>query len=396
MNQESFKKQTEELNKTVGNLDSGDLSTANIIVAGITGTGKSTLINAVFGEDIAKTGIGRPITANINDYSVPEIPVRIWDTVGLELDSAKTEESIRNIRQTIANKASSKDPFDCIHAIWYCISAGSNRYQGTELSFIKNLYSIGVPFIIVITRCISDEDDDVFDKTVHDINQSSGMSDIEVIQVLAKDYKTRLGTIPSFGLDKLVKATTDKLPEFIKDGFIAAQRVDVVRKREQCEDIVIEYVFAAKNGFWDKVPIINILTTETKIVKMFEKIGKMYNTSLPVESIEEVTRTCGVDSKNNFDGLINPFDSGYKGKVSRFLEDMHGKDGFNVKLGEFSSSERAARMIAFYGYTFIMAIEELWNELTEAQLKDVEFVVRNLIGIINKKLNNVRRGQSGK
>ena len=38
------------------------LPTANIIVAGITGTGKSTLINAVFGENIAKTGVGRPLS----------------------------------------------------------------------------------------------------------------------------------------------------------------------------------------------------------------------------------------------------------------------------------------------------------------------------------------------
>jgi hypothetical protein len=53
-------------------------------------------------------------------------------------------------------------------------------------------------------------------------------------------------------------------------------------------------------------------------------------------------------------------------------------------------------MIVFYGYTFIMAIEELWNEFTEEQLKDVARVARRLIDIINERLNEVRRGQSGK
>lgn len=43
-------------------------------------------------------------------------------------------------------------------------------------------------------------------------------------------------------------------------------------------------------------------------------------------------------------------------------------------------------MIAFYGYTFIDAIEELWKTLTEEQLKNVDMVVRELIGIINQKL----------
>ena len=35
---------------------------ANIIIAGKSGVGKSTLINAVFREPMAQTGVGRPVT----------------------------------------------------------------------------------------------------------------------------------------------------------------------------------------------------------------------------------------------------------------------------------------------------------------------------------------------
>ena len=35
----------------------------NIMLSGITGVGKSTLINAIFGEDLAETGVGAPLTA---------------------------------------------------------------------------------------------------------------------------------------------------------------------------------------------------------------------------------------------------------------------------------------------------------------------------------------------
>ena len=38
---------------------------ANIIIAGKTGVGKSTLINAIFGEKLAATGIGAPVTQNM-------------------------------------------------------------------------------------------------------------------------------------------------------------------------------------------------------------------------------------------------------------------------------------------------------------------------------------------
>ena len=34
----------------------------NLAIFGKTGTGKSTLVNAIFGEDIAATGTGRPVT----------------------------------------------------------------------------------------------------------------------------------------------------------------------------------------------------------------------------------------------------------------------------------------------------------------------------------------------
>lgn len=45
-----------------------NLKTLNIMVMGKTGVGKSTLINSVFNEPIAKTGIGRPVTTGIKQY----------------------------------------------------------------------------------------------------------------------------------------------------------------------------------------------------------------------------------------------------------------------------------------------------------------------------------------
>ncbi len=114
---ERFRRQQEDLDKRLNALSEKDLPTANIIVAGITGAGKSTLLNAVFGSELAKTGSGRPVTDHINEYNNDEIPVRIWDTVGLELNAEKTKKSIQSIKDVIAKKATEKDQFDRIHAI---------------------------------------------------------------------------------------------------------------------------------------------------------------------------------------------------------------------------------------------------------------------------------------
>ena len=377
----------EEFKKKVDSLDRDKLPTANIMVAGGTGVGKSTLLNAIFGTELAATGKGRPVTAHISEYESIDIPIHIWDTVGLEIDSVTTEDSINSIRQTIADKASSQDQFDRVHAIWYCIGSGGSRYQGAELKFIKNLHSIGVPFIIVLTQCIGDVDEvNAFEAKIREINEKSGMNDIEIVQVLAQDYKVRgYPPIRAFGLDDLAEITLRKLPDFIKGGFVAAQRVSKVQKRLFCEEIIYEYIQAAKEGFWDKVPLVNVFTANKRIMNMFKKIGTAYNTVLSEESVEKIRSQCNISFENQFFGLISPIDMGYGKKVTSLLEKKKG-EGFNVKYDSFDKSEKVARLIAFYGYIFISSIEELWEKFTEEQLKDIEVTTTNLIAIINKKL----------
>lgn len=387
-NREQQEREVQAFSEQVDSLGSSDLPTANIMVSGITGTGKSTLINAVFGENFAETGVGRPITQNMKEYNNADIPVKIWDTVGLELDAETTMKSIKAIKDKIAQKAESADQFDRIHAIWYCIDSGSSRYQGAELDFIKSLHSIGVPFIIVLTKCIGDEDEvNAFEQTIRKINSGMGLGDVDVVQVCAKDFKMRgAPPIPAFGLEELVNLTTRKLPAFIKSGFIASQRVSKIQKRELCEEIIIEYIQAAKEGFWDYIPLANILSANNRIMSMFQKIGKVYNAQIPEESILRISKTSGLDSSNTFLGLISPIDFGYRKSIISALNNKKSEEGFSADLATLSKSNRVAMMIALYGHVFIESLEELWEELTQSQLQNIDIVCDSLIGIINRRL----------
>lgn len=372
-------------------IDLDEIPVANIMVAGITGTGKSTLLNAIFSEDLAATGFGRPVTDEIKEYNNPNIPIRIWDTVGLELDAEKTQESIKAIRDTIAGKSSSDNQFDRIHAIWYCINSGSNRYQGAELDFIKNLHAIGVPFIIVLTQCIGDDDEiKAFEDKIKEINESMGMGDIEIVQVLAADKKTKKYTIEAFGLDELVDVTIKKMPEFIKSGFVAAQTVSKLQKRIMCEEIIISYITAAREGFWDKVPLINIFTTDYKIGKMLKKIGQIYNVFLSEDEINTLMKDLGgkfgnIDIENGFQALVNPFNGKYNERIDKLFK-KHRDNGGTIKSENIDKKERVERFLLFYGYTFMDSIEELWEKYVKNKSAELEHKVAILRDIINKKL----------
>jgi hypothetical protein len=97
-----------------------DIGRFNIIVAGRTGTGKTTLIGAIFGREVGNTLMGRPRTRGRIWY--PEHPaetdiLRLCDTEGLEmerytetLDGLKREIELRNGSPTRACRSSPCSP----------------------------------------------------------------------------------------------------------------------------------------------------------------------------------------------------------------------------------------------------------------------------------------------
>lgn len=66
--------------------DLENMAKVNILVVGKTGVGKSTLINNIFREELAETGIGRPVTQHLKKISKEGLPINLYDTKGLELE----------------------------------------------------------------------------------------------------------------------------------------------------------------------------------------------------------------------------------------------------------------------------------------------------------------------
>lgn len=193
------------------------MNSLNLIVMGMTGAGKSTLINAILGEDVAPTGSGQPVTKEnkiysrnmllplgkqedpSESYSMTGMHLNLYDTVGLEIDTSITDKTISETKKLIQQAQSSEDTND-ITLVWFCINYRSSRFEPYEIKLIKKLsVDHEIPFMIVITQCYTDERSDLETQIQNDFPE------ISVARVLAKEYKTRGGCIQAQGLTELLQ-----------------------------------------------------------------------------------------------------------------------------------------------------------------------------------------------
>jgi tetratricopeptide (TPR) repeat protein/GTP-binding protein EngB required for normal cell division len=105
-----------------------------ILLGGLSGVGKSSIIKAIFNVDI-KTGHGFPQTQHIEKYEWNNSPLVIYDVPGIEFgNEEKYTKEIQCFLDSIENNN------EIIHCIWYVISASNARVQEREIEMIKKLY----------------------------------------------------------------------------------------------------------------------------------------------------------------------------------------------------------------------------------------------------------------
>lgn len=223
-----------------------NLKTLNIIVAGKTGVGKSTLINSVFREKLAETGMGKPVTDHMRKITKKGIPLAIYDTRGFELGKEVQTEVKKEVIDTISKGLATQDINKAIHCIWYCINTASNRVESEEIEWLKELSKDNqitqVPIIIVLTQSFSKKKADEMRKMLIDEN----LDVIQVIPVLAEDYEIDEDYVAkSYGLDVLIKVMGEALPEELMDTLQNVQIASLEEKKRHAQAAVATASLAA-------------------------------------------------------------------------------------------------------------------------------------------------------
>ena len=91
----------------------------NIAVYGATGAGKSTLVNAIFGADVAPTGVGEPVTRGTALYVNDAGTLGIYDGAGMEIGQRRSP--ARDLQARIKRNRKDRDVSSFIHVAWYCV-----------------------------------------------------------------------------------------------------------------------------------------------------------------------------------------------------------------------------------------------------------------------------------
>ena len=262
-----------------------NLNTLNFIVAGKTGVGKSTLINAVFRDNLAEEGIGKPVTKHMRKITKKDVPLAVYDTRGFELGKEVQTEVKHEIIDTINKGFATKDINKTIHCIWYCINTASNRVEPEEIEWLRELSEENqitqVPIIIVLTQAFSKKNADEMKKLL--LNENLDV--VQIVPVLAKDYEIDDDyTIKSYGLDLLIGVMGESLPDELIDTLQNVQIACLAEKRKRAQAAVASATLLAAGEGAAPIPLSDcamlIPTQLTMIVSITVIFGFDVNKSI--------------------------------------------------------------------------------------------------------------------
>lgn len=280
----------------------------NLAIVGNSGVGKSSLVNAVFGRELAKIGKGRRVTEGVEYFF--DGSLGIWDVEGFEIG---TEETPREALQRHLAKIAERPVTEQISVVWYCLLAASDRFLDQEVEMIRELDAAGLPVVLVVTKVDWDK---------HPITgQHSAPADVEAFrnelearrvdegipikEIILTSARSRNGKDAGHGLGELITSTLALSPEGDKDAFRVAQRLNLPWKREMARKTMATAAAAAAAAAAVPVPVADAVTLAPIQLGMMARIAAIYE--LDLKSMLSVTALAQIGAQLAGQALARSF-----------------------------------------------------------------------------------------
>lgn len=346
----------------------------NVLVIGNSGVGKSTLINAVLGEEMAETGWGtKGKTEKLAIYESKEIPFRIIDTVGFVPSRIGKNKAIKAVQNWSEDSTKKGNADSRISVIWICVEGTSRKLFPETIKTISKATKIweSVPVIVVITKSYSEPDRKENIEMVNSAfaKQKRYSKNLrKVIPVVASTFVLNDAAYAApEGITELIEATNDLMPEGIKAGKADIAAFTLKRKKALARGLVGASTTAAV-----VVGAVPIPYPDAAIL-------------LPIETtvINGIARIYGIrkneESKQFFNSIIQAGAIGVAAKAG--LNALKAIPGVNLGASALNAIV-AGSIVAALGQVTIYAFEQVY--LGNKSVADVDWVEKVLAANFTK------------
>lgn len=335
----------------------------NVLVLGNSGVGKSTLINAVIGDDIAKTSFGtRGTTEELAVYESPMVPFRVVDSIGFEPSPIKSLRAIHAVRKWSRSSAQDGNENSRINVIWFCVDGTAAKLFPETIRNFSNSIAMwkSVPIIAVITKSYSQADRTRNIEMVRQAfrGQRVGRNLRAIVPVVAQTFVVNeTAFAPPEGITDLIDATMSAMPEGMQGGARDLMQFKLTRKRVLAQGLIGASVAAGATVGAVPIPIADSLVLSPLELAELNGLARLYG----IDKQE--------DSKQFLDSIVQVGTASVVAHSA--ISEIKAVPGINIAASVLNAIV-AASIIAALGEGAVLTFEQVYTG--QRSVRDIGWV----------------------